>query len=24
LFRNEYEVHIKEKRCPVKRGTKEA
>jgi len=24
LFRNEYEVHIKEKRCPVKRGTKKA
>jgi NADH-quinone oxidoreductase subunit F len=22
LFRNEYEVHIKEKRCPVKSGTK--
>jgi NADH-quinone oxidoreductase subunit F len=24
LFRNEYEVHIKEKRCPVKSGTKKA
>jgi len=21
FFRNEYEVHIKEKRCPVKSGT---
>jgi NADH-quinone oxidoreductase subunit F len=24
LFRNEYEVHIKEKRCPAKSGTKRA